>query len=125
MVLVEAGLSEPTHLTPTGGLQRLGAWQEEGRGGLSGPGPRPLLDRAFTTIRALLLFSPPPVLQERVLDFYSRTFSVYMNREGAGEDGAKVLDSPDRGTCPGCGVPVPRCWCHEALEQLQELSHIL
>uniref|UniRef100_A0A3Q2ZNH6 Anaphase-promoting complex subunit 2 n=1 Tax=Kryptolebias marmoratus TaxID=37003 RepID=A0A3Q2ZNH6_KRYMA len=108
-----------------GGLGRLGAWQDDGRGGLSGPGPRALLDRAFTTIRALLLFSPPPVLQERVLEFYSRTFSVYMSREGRGEDGAEVPDGPDRGTCPGCGVPVLRCWCQEALEQLQELSQIL
>ncbi|CAB1423140.1 unnamed protein product [Pleuronectes platessa] len=83
-----------------GGLERLGMWQEEGRGGLCGPGPRGLQERAFTIIRALLLFSPSPVLQERVLEFYSRTFSVYMNQEG-------------------------QCWCQEALDQLKELSHIL
>ncbi|KAM4717560.1 LOW QUALITY PROTEIN: anaphase-promoting complex subunit 2 [Anableps anableps] len=106
------------------GLEKLGLWQDEGRGGLSGPGPRALRERAFTTIRALLLFSPPAVLQERVLEFYSRTFSVYMNREG-GEDGSEAPDGPDGGACPGCGAPSQRCWCQEALEQLQELSLIL
>ncbi|KAM4534967.1 anaphase-promoting complex subunit 2 [Fundulus diaphanus] len=106
------------------GLEKLGLWQEAGRGGLSGPGPRALQDRAFTTIRALLLFSPPAVLQERVLEFYSRTFSVYMNREG-GEDGSEAPEGPDGGACPGCALPAQRCWCHEALEQLQDLSLIL
>ncbi|XP_069565086.1 anaphase-promoting complex subunit 2 [Brachyistius frenatus] len=108
-----------------GGLERLGTWQDEGRGGLCGPGPRALLDRAFTTIRALLLFSPAPVLQERVLEFYSRTFSVYMSQEGQNEDGAEAPEGPEGGVCPGCGVPTRRCWCREALEQLQELSRIL
>lgn len=108
-----------------GGLEKLGTWQNEGRGGLSGPGPRGLRERAFTIIRALLLFSPSPVLQERVLEFYSRTFSVYMNQEGETEEGAEVPDGPEGGTCPGCGVPTQQCWCQEALEQLQELSHIL
>ncbi|XP_023256898.1 anaphase-promoting complex subunit 2 [Seriola lalandi dorsalis] len=108
-----------------GGLERLGMWQDEGRGGLCGPGPRGLQERAFTIIRALLLFSPSPVLQERVLEFYSRTFSVYMNQEGEAEDGAEATDSPEGGVCPGCGVPAQQCWCQEALEQLQELSHIL
>uniref|UniRef100_A0A1A8QLY2 Anaphase-promoting complex subunit 2 n=1 Tax=Nothobranchius pienaari TaxID=704102 RepID=A0A1A8QLY2_9TELE len=107
------------------GLEKLGAWQDEGRGGLCGPGPSGLQERAFTTIRALLLFSPPPILQERVLEFYSRTFSVYMKLEGSDEDVAEAPDSPSGGSCPGCGVPVLRCWCQEALEQLQELSHIL
>uniref|UniRef100_A0A1A7WQN9 Anaphase-promoting complex subunit 2 n=1 Tax=Iconisemion striatum TaxID=60296 RepID=A0A1A7WQN9_9TELE len=107
------------------GLEKLGTWQDEGRGGLCGPGPSGLQERAFTTIRALLLFSPPSILQERVLEFYSRTFSVYMKQEGSDEDVADAPDSPDGGSCPGCGVPVPRCWCQEALEQLQELSHIL
>lgn len=108
-----------------GGLERLGTWQDEGRGSLCGPGPRGLQERAFTIIRALLLFSPSPVLQERVLEFYSRTFSVYMNQEGQAEDGAEVADSDEQGVCPGCGVPTQQCWCKEALEQLQELSHIL
>lgn len=108
-----------------GGLERLGTWQDEGRGSLCGPGPGGLQDRAFTIIRALLLFSPSPVLQEQVLEFYSRTFSVYMSQEGQAEDGAEVPDGPERGVCPGCGVPTQQCWCKEALEQLQELSHIL
>ncbi|XP_070779956.1 anaphase-promoting complex subunit 2 [Enoplosus armatus] len=108
-----------------GGLERLGTWQDEGRGSLCGPGPRGLQERAFTIIRALLLFSPSPVLQERVLEFYSRTFSVYMNQEGEAEDGAEVPDGPEGGVCRGCGVPTQQCWCQEALEQLQELSHIL
>uniref|UniRef100_A0A7N5ZQX1 Anaphase-promoting complex subunit 2 n=1 Tax=Anabas testudineus TaxID=64144 RepID=A0A7N5ZQX1_ANATE len=108
-----------------GGLDRLGLWQNEGRGDLCGPGPKGLQDRAFTIIRALLLFSPSPVLQERVLEFYSRTFSVYMNQEGEAEDGAEVPDGPEGGVCPGCGVLTQQCWCQEALEQLQELSHIL
>uniref|UniRef100_A0A665T0A7 Anaphase-promoting complex subunit 2 n=1 Tax=Echeneis naucrates TaxID=173247 RepID=A0A665T0A7_ECHNA len=108
-----------------GGLERLGTWQDEGRGGLRGPGPRGLQERAFTIIRAHLLFSPSPVLQERVLEFYSRTFSVYMNQEGEAEDGAEAPEGPEGGACPGCGVPVQQCWCLAALEQLQELSHIL
>ncbi|XP_032443431.1 anaphase-promoting complex subunit 2 [Xiphophorus hellerii] len=103
------------------GLEQLGAWQAEGRCGLSGPGPGALQDRAFTTIRALLLFSPPAVLQQRVLEFYSRTFSVYMSREG-GEDGAEALEGPDGGACPGCRAPAQRCWCPEALQWLQQLS---
>ncbi|XP_041831134.1 anaphase-promoting complex subunit 2 [Melanotaenia boesemani] len=107
------------------GLERLGAWQDEGRSGLCGPGPRGLKERAFTTIRALLLFSPSPVLQERVLEFYSRTFSVYMNHEGGSEDGVEAPDGPEGGACPGCGVLTQECWCQGALEQLQELSHIL
>ncbi|XP_038564072.1 LOW QUALITY PROTEIN: anaphase-promoting complex subunit 2-like [Micropterus salmoides] len=108
-----------------GGLERLGTWQDEGRGSLCGPGPKGLQERAFTIIRALLLFSPSPVLQERVLEFYSRTFSVYMNQVGEAEDGAEVPDGPERGVCRGCGVPTQQCWCQEALEQLQEFSHIL
>ncbi|XP_056144317.1 anaphase-promoting complex subunit 2 [Lampris incognitus] len=105
-----------------GGLERLGAWQEEGRGGLSGPGASGLRERAFTIIRALLLFSPSTVLQERVLEFYSRTFSVHMSLEGEAEEGA---EGPDGGLCPGCGVLTQQCWCQEALEQLQELSQTL
>lgn len=108
-----------------GGLERLGTWQDKGHGSLCGPGPRGLQERAFTIIRALLLFSPSPVLQERVLEFYSRTFSVYMNQEGEAEDGAEVPDSPEGGLCRGCGVPTQQCWCREALQLLQELSHIL
>ncbi|XP_058508779.1 anaphase-promoting complex subunit 2 [Solea solea] len=108
-----------------GGLQRLGMWQDEGRGGLCGPGPSGLQERAFTIIRALLLFSPAPVLQERVLEFYSRTFSVYMNQQGECEDGAEVPDAAGGGVCRGCGVLMPHCWCQEAVEKLQELSHIL
>lgn len=107
------------------GLERLGTWQDMGRGGLCGPGPRGLQERAFTTIRALLLFSPSPVLQERVLEVYSRTFSVYMNQEVGDEDGAEATDGPEGRACPGCGTPTQECWCQEALEQLQELSHIL
>ncbi|XP_060945588.1 anaphase-promoting complex subunit 2 [Limanda limanda] len=108
-----------------GGLERLGLWQEEGLGGLYGPEPRGLQDRAFTIIRALLLFAPSPVLQERVLEFYSRTFSVYMNQEGVGEEGAEAPEVPEGGVCRGCGVPSQQCWCQEALDQLKELSHIL
>ncbi|XP_076609645.1 anaphase-promoting complex subunit 2 [Chaetodon auriga] len=107
------------------GLERLGTWQDGGHGRLCGPGPRGLQERAFTIIRALLLFSPSPVLQERVLEFYSRTFSVYMNQEGEAEDGAEVPDGPEGGVCRGCAVPTQQCWCQEALEQLQEFSHIL
>ncbi|KAM9843497.1 anaphase-promoting complex subunit 2 [Aulostomus maculatus] len=107
------------------GLERLGTWQDAGYGGLCGPGLRGLQERAYTIIRALLLFSPSPVLQEQVLEFYSRTFSVYINQEGEGEDGGEVPDGPGGGICPGCAVPVQRCWCQEALQQLRELSHIL
>lgn len=113
------------HVLLPGGLERLGTWQDKGHGGLSGPGPRGLQERAFTIIRALLLFSPAPVLQERVLEFYSRTFSVYMNQEGEAEDGAEAPEGPDGGVCQGCGVLTQQCWCQEAMEQLQELSCIL
>lgn len=112
-------------LPPPGGLKKLEAWQDEGRSGLCGPGPGGLQERAVTIIRALLLFSPAPVLQERVLEFYSRTFSVYMSQEGQAEDGAEPPEGPERGACPGCGVPAQRCWCKEALEQLHDLSHTL
>ncbi|XP_013984291.2 anaphase-promoting complex subunit 2-like [Salmo salar] len=108
-----------------GGLERLGTWQDEGRGGLCGPGARGLRERAFSIIRAILLFSPSAVLQMRILEFYSRTFSVHMSQEGeAGEaeEGGRV---PDGVVCQGCTVPTQQCWCQEALEQLQELSHIL
>ncbi|XP_028268088.1 anaphase-promoting complex subunit 2 [Parambassis ranga] len=108
-----------------GGLDRLRMWQDEGRGGLCVPGAKVLQERAFTVIRALLLFSPSPVLQERVLEFYSRTLSVYMHQEGGDEDGPEVPEVPEGGVCLGCGVPTHHCWCQEALKQLQELSHIL
>lgn len=104
-----------------GGLEKLGEWQDDGRGRAS----KGLQERAFTIIRALLLFSPAPVLQERVLEFYNRTFSVYMSQEGAAEDPSEVPDDEEGGACPGCGAPAPQCWCQEALEQLKELSHIL
>ncbi|XP_029625148.1 anaphase-promoting complex subunit 2-like [Salmo trutta] len=108
-----------------GELERLGTWQDEGRGGLCGPGARGLRERAFSIIRAILLFSPSAVLQMRILELYSRTFSVHMSQEGeAGEaeEGGRV---PDGVVCQGCTVPTQQCWCQEALEQLQELSHIL
>ncbi|CAL8271484.1 unnamed protein product [Lota lota] len=109
-----------------GGLEMLGRWQEEGRCGLSGPGTHALRDRAFTIIRARLLFSPPAALQRRVLEFYSRTFSVHMSQEGqAGDGGAEDGEPDDGGGCPGCAGPAGRCWCQEALGQLQELSGIL
>ncbi|CAJ1075611.1 anaphase-promoting complex subunit 2 [Xyrichtys novacula] len=108
------------------GLEMLGRWQDEGRGSLCGAGSKGLQERAFTIIRALLLFSPSPVLQERVLEFYSRTFTVYMNQEGEAEDVAEVSEGPEGGGfCRGCGIPTHQCWCQEALKQLQELSHIL
>ncbi|XP_036384811.1 anaphase-promoting complex subunit 2 [Megalops cyprinoides] len=109
-----------------GGLEQLGAWQDEGRGGLCGPGAPGLRERAFSVIRAILLFSPSAVLQERVLEFYSRTFAVHMSQEGEGGEGeGEGLPGPDGALCPGCAVPPQQCWCQEALEQLQELSHIL
>ncbi|XP_061556829.1 anaphase-promoting complex subunit 2 isoform X1 [Phycodurus eques] len=107
------------------GLERLGAWQDEGMEGLCGPGPRGLRERAFTIIRGLLLFPPSQLLQERVLDFYSRTFSVYMNRKGDGKGHTEGSEGPEGGACCGCGVPAEDCWCQEALEHLKELSHIL
>lgn len=108
-----------------GGLEKLGQWQDNSHGSVSGRGSRGLRERAFTVIRALLLFSPSPLLQERVLEFYNRTFSVYMSREGAAEDPAELPDDPEGGPCRGCGAPAQHCWCQEALEQLKELSHIL
>lgn len=108
-----------------GGLERLGSWQDQGHQNLCGPEPGGLQERAFTIIRALLLFSPAPVLQERVLEFYSRTFCIYMNQRGEAEDGGEVPDGPEGGVCRGCGVPTRRCWCQDALERLRELSHAL
>lgn len=107
------------------GLEKLGKWQDDGHGSVCGRGPKGLRERSFTIIRALLLFSPSPVLQERVLEFYNRTFSVYMSQEGAAEDPSEVPDDQEGGVCQGCGVPAQLCWCQEALEQLKELSHIL
>ncbi|KAM6985081.1 anaphase-promoting complex subunit 2 [Aplochiton taeniatus] len=108
-----------------GGLERLGTWQDDGRGGLSGPGAMGLRERAFSVIRAILLFSPSAMLQERVLEFYSRTFSVHINQEGQAGEAEEGAGGPEGGLCPGCAVATQCCWCQEALEQLQELSHIL
>lgn len=106
-------------------MERLGTWQDEGRGGLCGPGARGLRERAFSVIRAILLFSPSAVLQERILEFYSRTFSVHMTQEGEAGEAEEGGGGPEGGVCQGCTVPTQRCWCQQALEQLQELSHIL
>ncbi|XP_029565323.1 anaphase-promoting complex subunit 2 [Salmo trutta] len=108
-----------------GGLERLGTWQDEGRGGLCGPGVRGLRERAFSVIRAILLFSPSAVLQERILEFYSRTFSVHMTQEGEAGEAEEGGGGPEGGVCQGCTVPTQRCWCQQALEQLQELSQVL
>ncbi|XP_012992591.2 anaphase-promoting complex subunit 2 [Esox lucius] len=108
-----------------GGLEKLGTWQDEGRGGLCGPGTGGLRERAFSIIRAILLFSPSAVLQERILEFYSRTFSVHMSQEGEAGEAEEGGGGPEVGICQGCTVPTHQCWCQEALEQLQELSHIL
>ncbi|XP_075999139.1 anaphase-promoting complex subunit 2 isoform X2 [Genypterus blacodes] len=105
-----------------GGLERLGAWQDEGRGGLGGSGAKSLQERAFTIIRALLLYSPSAALQQRVLEFYSRTFSVHMNQAGESKE---AEDGAQGAVCPGCGVAAQHCWCRDALQHLQELSHIL
>ncbi|XP_035247209.1 anaphase-promoting complex subunit 2 isoform X2 [Anguilla anguilla] len=127
-VLLQAFRTLLARLEPfLGGLERLGAWQDEGRGGLFGAGTLGLRERAFSVTRAILLFSPSAVLQDRVLEFYSRTLAVHMSREGEGGDGGggEAAPGPDRGLCPGCATPPQRCWCQEALEELQELSHIL
>nr|XP_055056971.1 anaphase-promoting complex subunit 2 [Misgurnus anguillicaudatus]XP_055056972.1 anaphase-promoting complex subunit 2 [Misgurnus anguillicaudatus] len=109
-----------------GGLERLGSWQDEGHGGLCGPGARGLTERAFSVIRAILLFSPPPVLQERVLEFYRRTFSVHMSQTGEAVEAEEGTGEPDLGgLCPGCDSLPHLCWCQEALQKLRELSHIL
>ncbi|XP_053474021.1 anaphase-promoting complex subunit 2 isoform X1 [Ictalurus furcatus] len=108
------------------GLERLGTWQDEGRAGLLGPGAHGLRERAFSIIRAILLFSPPPVLQQRVLEFYSRTFSVYMSQmEEQIEADDVAAESVGNDTCTGCAAAQQVCWCQDALEQLQEFSHIL
>uniref|UniRef100_A0A8C1UNG3 Anaphase-promoting complex subunit 2 n=1 Tax=Cyprinus carpio TaxID=7962 RepID=A0A8C1UNG3_CYPCA len=109
-----------------GGLERLGSWQDESRGGLSGSGAHGLTERAFSVIRAILLFSPPPVLHERVLEFYSRTFSVHMSQAGEAVEAEEgTAEHDEGGLCPGCATLPHLCWCLEALEQLQDLSHIL
>uniref|UniRef100_A0A4W5QSX6 Anaphase-promoting complex subunit 2 n=1 Tax=Hucho hucho TaxID=62062 RepID=A0A4W5QSX6_9TELE len=108
-----------------GGLERLGTWQDEGRGGLCGPGARGLRERAFSVIRAILLFSPSAVLQERILEFYSRTFSVHMSQEGEAGEAEEGGGGTEGGVCQGCTVPTQRCWCQQALQQLQELSQVL
>lgn len=109
-----------------GGLERLGSWQDEGRAGLIGPGAHGLRERAFSIIRAILLFSPPPVLQQRVLEFYSRTFSVYMSQMGEQIEPDDAVEEHERSdVCTGCAAAPQACWCQNALEQLQEFSHIL
>uniref|UniRef100_A0AAY5EUD1 Anaphase-promoting complex subunit 2 n=1 Tax=Electrophorus electricus TaxID=8005 RepID=A0AAY5EUD1_ELEEL len=122
--LIEAFRTLLLRLDPlvSGGLEQLGLWQDECWGGLAGPGAHSLRERAFSVIRAILLFSPPPVLQQRVLEFYSRTFSVHMSQAGEGAEGE---EGPADGLCSGCAALPQLCWCQEALEQLQELSHIL
>ncbi|XP_054614373.1 anaphase-promoting complex subunit 2 isoform X2 [Dunckerocampus dactyliophorus] len=107
------------------GLERLRTWQDKGLNGLGALGPRALQERAYTIIRGLLLFPPSQVLQDRVLEFYSRTFSVYIKQEGEGQAGAEGSEAPEGGQCPGCAVPMDECWCEEALNHLQELSDIL
>ncbi|KAK3509055.1 hypothetical protein QTP70_018800 [Hemibagrus guttatus] len=108
------------------GLERLGSWQDENRAGLLGPGAHGLRERAFSIIRAILLFSPPPVLQQRVLEFYSRTFSVYMSQIGEQIESDDVAAEGDgNNVCTGCASTPQACWCQDALEQLQEFSHIL
>ncbi|XP_061119242.1 anaphase-promoting complex subunit 2 isoform X2 [Conger conger] len=121
-ILLQAFRTLLARLEPfLGGLERLGAWQDEGRGGLFGPGTLGLRERAFSMIRAILLSSPSAVLQGRVLEIYSRTLAVHMSREGGGE----AAPGPDRDLCPGCATPPQHCWCQEALEELQEFSRIL
>uniref|UniRef100_A0AAY4CIS9 Anaphase-promoting complex subunit 2 n=2 Tax=Denticeps clupeoides TaxID=299321 RepID=A0AAY4CIS9_9TELE len=133
-VLLHAFRSLFNRLEPfLGGLDLLGTWQDEGRGGLHGPGAQALKERAFTTIRAILLFSPPAVLQERILEFYSRTFSVHMSQAGQLAARRQVEEDEEEETtlgtdgnaCPGCATDSQQCWCNEALRSLQELSHIL
>ncbi|KAM9779948.1 anaphase-promoting complex subunit 2 [Neosynchiropus ocellatus] len=106
-------------------LDRLGSWPDQGHAGFCDPGLQGLRDQAFTIIRGQLLFSPAPVLQERVQEFYSRTFSVYMDKEAAAEDLPEVPHAPEGQLCPGCLVATQRCWCQESLDMLQELSSIL
>lgn len=66
------------------------------------------------------------MLQERVLEFYSRTFSVHMSQAGEAVEAEEgTAEHDEGGLCPGCAVLPHLCWCQEALEQLQELSHIL
>ncbi|CAL1587627.1 unnamed protein product [Knipowitschia caucasica] len=79
-----------------------------------------VLPRAHTLIRALLLSRPCPELEARVLDFYTRSFSVFMRQEGG--EGGEGGDQ-EGALCSGCGADV--CWCRDALEQLQQFSHVL
>ncbi|KAI2664220.1 Anaphase-promoting complex subunit 2 [Labeo rohita] len=103
------------------GLERLGSWQDESRGGLSGPGARGLTERAFSVIRAILLFSPPPVLQERVLEFYSRTFSVHMSQAGEAVEAEEgTAEHDEGGLCPGCAT-LPHLCCSR-LQLLERVS---
>ncbi|XP_062844719.1 anaphase-promoting complex subunit 2 [Trichomycterus rosablanca] len=126
--LLEAFRKLLRRLTPfLCGLERLGSWQDEARGGLSGPGAHGLRERAYSIIRAILLFSPPPVLQDRVLEFYSRTFSAHMSQavEELETTEEAAAEAEGNETCPGCAALPELCWCKEALERLQEFSHIL
>ncbi|TRY88008.1 hypothetical protein DNTS_013003 [Danionella cerebrum] len=108
------------------GLERLGSLQDGGLGGLCGPGTQELMERALSIIRAILLFSPPTVLQERVLEFYSRMFSVHMSQSGAAVNPEEGAEEPNGDAlCSGCASEPALCWCKEALEHLQELSHTL
>ncbi|XP_077590964.1 anaphase-promoting complex subunit 2 [Stigmatopora nigra] len=101
-------------------LDRLGAWQSESPEDLGGAQVKnnSLRERAFTIIRGLLLFPPSQLLQERVLDFYGRTFSIYIKHQGP-------RLGPEGALCGGCGVPAQDCWCQEALQHVLELSRIL
>uniref|UniRef100_A0A8C8EQC8 Anaphase-promoting complex subunit 2 n=1 Tax=Oncorhynchus tshawytscha TaxID=74940 RepID=A0A8C8EQC8_ONCTS len=108
-----------------GGLERLGTWQDEGRGGLCGPGARGLRERAFSVIRAILLFSPSAVLQERILEFYSRTFSVHMTQEGERGGSVRAVLSPlsDAGVSkPWSSCKSSAKYCESRLQLLERVS---
>ncbi|KAG5834734.1 hypothetical protein ANANG_G00264720 [Anguilla anguilla] len=121
-VLLQAFRTLLARLEPFLGSQILGV--DEGGGPVRRGDPR-AEGEGLSVTRAILLFSPSAVLQDRVLEFYSRTLAVHMSREGrAATGGGEAAPGPDRGLCPGCATP-QRCWCQEALEELQELSHIL
>ncbi|XP_072298799.1 anaphase-promoting complex subunit 2 [Eucyclogobius newberryi] len=92
--------------------------------GVPGSSRLSLSDRAHTLVRALLLSRPCPDLEERVLEFYSRTFCVYMRQEG-GEGADEAAEGQEGAPCAGCAVPVDECWCRDALEQLHRLSGVL
>lgn len=120
-------------------LDILGRWADMAL--LPGSNSQTLRDKVFTMIKAILFFSTPKTFQNMILQFYSRTFKIYMRQKKRAADSVSDCDSSmdenerersseDRGAeeadeCAGCDSGKDQCWCQTAMEQFHELNVIL